>query len=195
VRLVFTELYEKGIDFPRHRALDFGCGYGRLTQSLAILFENVIGVDVAPSMIAGAREHNRHGDRVSYVLNERPDLTVLGDQQFDFIQTAIVLQHMRPEYQNSYLREFVRVLRPGGVIVAHIPVCRCDGSEIDYTWQEQEGEKRVEMHGQPIAAVERVFTDAGAEVLHSVPDQWAGGAWESAHYIVRRPRSARPAAP
>ena len=37
------------------RALDFGCGAGRLTQALAEHFDTVVGVDVAPSMIARAR--------------------------------------------------------------------------------------------------------------------------------------------
>lgn len=33
------------------RALDFGCGVGRLTQALANYFDQVYGVDIAPSMI------------------------------------------------------------------------------------------------------------------------------------------------
>ena len=44
---------------PQHRALDFGCGVGRVTQALAARFEQVVGVDVASPMIAQARELNR----------------------------------------------------------------------------------------------------------------------------------------
>src|SRR3989338_957648 len=36
------------------KALDFGCGVGRLTQALAQYFEEVHGVDIAPSMIETA---------------------------------------------------------------------------------------------------------------------------------------------
>src|SRR5688572_29293377 len=44
------------------RALDFGCGYGRLTQGMAAYFDEVVGVDIASSMIAGARELNAQGN-------------------------------------------------------------------------------------------------------------------------------------
>lgn len=48
---------------PRRRALDFGCGVGRLTQALGEVFEQADGVDIAPSMVALANQYNRHGDR------------------------------------------------------------------------------------------------------------------------------------
>ena len=48
-------------DLGRGTALDFGCGVGRLTQSLAEHFESVAGVDIAPTMIVEAAKYNRHG--------------------------------------------------------------------------------------------------------------------------------------
>lgn len=106
----------------RQRALDFGCGHGRLTQGLANHFDEVVGVDVAASMVEVARKANRHGARVSYVLNERQDLAVFPDASFDFVLTVLVLQHMRPDYAAGYLREFLRVLRPGGIAFFQIPI-------------------------------------------------------------------------
>src|SRR5262245_43717062 len=85
------------------RALDFGCGIGRLTQALVRHFAKVVGVDIAESMLAGARAANRHGERVEYVHNTRSDLRVFDDASFDFVLTLIVLQHMRPEYSAAYL--------------------------------------------------------------------------------------------
>jgi len=104
------------------RALDFGCGIGRLTQALVRHFAKVVGVDIAESMLAGARAANQHGDRVEYVHNTRADLRVFDDASFDFVLTLIVLQHMRPDYSAAYLREFLRVLRPGGVVFFQIPI-------------------------------------------------------------------------
>jgi SAM-dependent methyltransferase len=43
------------------------------------------------------------------------------DDFFDFIYTNIVLQHMRPEYSKAYLKEFLRVLSPGGLLVFQLP--------------------------------------------------------------------------
>ena len=47
----------------RGHALDFGCGVGRLSQALGDHFEAVDGVDIAPSMLARARDLNRHAER------------------------------------------------------------------------------------------------------------------------------------
>jgi SAM-dependent methyltransferase len=118
---LFKELDERGIARPTGKALDFGCGVGRLTQALCAHFEECCGVDIAPSMIEHARRLNRFGDRCRYFLNERDDLSLFPDGEFNFICSIIVLQHMRPEYIRCYLKEFLRVLAPGGLAVFQIP--------------------------------------------------------------------------
>ncbi len=59
-------LGDRQISFPKRRALDFGCGVGRLTQALARHFNIVDGVDIAPSMIELANQFNRSGGRCRY---------------------------------------------------------------------------------------------------------------------------------
>lgn len=117
---VLRQSRELGFE-PRGRALDFGCAVGRLSQALAPHFESVTGVDIAPSMLELAAGFNRHGARVSYVLNDAPDLRRFESASFDFIYTHIVLQHMAPEYALAYIAEFVRVLKPGGLAVFQLP--------------------------------------------------------------------------
>ncbi len=109
--------------FPLNRgtALDFGCGLGRLTQALCPHFEKAYGVDISPTMIAGANHYNRFGTACSYVLNHLPDLRCFEDNTFDFIYSNIVLQHIPPEASKAYIAEFVRVLRPGGLLIFQIP--------------------------------------------------------------------------
>ncbi len=103
------------------RALDFGCGVGRVTQALARHFDRVDGVDIAPSMIAQARRLNRHGDRCVYHVNDRPDLAIFPDGRFDLVYSVYVLQHMEPRYSRGYVAEFVRLLAPGGIAVFQLP--------------------------------------------------------------------------
>jgi ubiquinone/menaquinone biosynthesis C-methylase UbiE len=97
------------------RALDFGCGLGRLSQALSGHFQAVDGVDIAPSMIEQARQLNRQGTRVQYHLNEKSDLKQFDDDQFDFVFTTLVLQHMPQKLQLGYISEFLRILKPGGL--------------------------------------------------------------------------------
>src|SRR5215472_8718082 len=109
------------IPLRRERCLDFGCGVGRLTQALCTYFAECHGVDIAPSMIDLARKLNRFADRCHYHVNASDDLGLFPDAHFDLVTSFIVLQHMRPEYGKRYLREFVRVLAPGGVAVFQVP--------------------------------------------------------------------------
>lgn len=112
---------EVGIRLSRGTALDFGCGIGRLTQALCRHFEHCYGVDIAPTTIRHAKKFNRFGERCTYLQNERADLSLFTDSFFDFIYTNIVLQHMRPEYCQAYVKEFVRILRKGGLLVFQLP--------------------------------------------------------------------------
>lgn len=98
-------------------ALDFGCGVGRLTQALANHFENVSGVDIAPSMIELANEYNKFPQKCEYFLNDKSDLQIFSNNTFDFIYSYITLHHIEPKYTEIYLKEFLRVLKPGGVAV------------------------------------------------------------------------------
>ena len=121
IAALFDDLATRGVAMQHGRALDFGCGVGRLTQALATRFDRVDGVDIAESMIATARRFNRHGDRCTYHVNERADLSLFGDGVFDLIYSRITLQHIPPEFTKRYIIEFARVLSPGGVAVVHIP--------------------------------------------------------------------------
>jgi 2-polyprenyl-3-methyl-5-hydroxy-6-metoxy-1,4-benzoquinol methylase len=102
------------------RALDFGCGIGRVTQALATHFENVDGIDIAPSMIDLAKSYNR-SDRVHYTLNNKNSLDMFDDNTFDFIYSVGVLQHMHPRFQENYLSEFLRILSPDGLLFFELP--------------------------------------------------------------------------
>lgn len=124
VSSVFDELEGFGATVEPGRALDFGCGVGRLTQALADRFDRCDGVDIAASMIHEARRINRHGERVNYHVNASPDLSLFADQTFDFVLSLLVLQHMEPRYAKRYMAEFLRVLKRGGVAVFQVPTGR-----------------------------------------------------------------------
>jgi SAM-dependent methyltransferase len=124
IEAVLQRAADRHCDPPRGRALDFGCGAGRLTQALAARFERCDGVDVSEAMVRLARQQNRFGARCAYHLNAAPDLSLFADAAFDFIYTTLVLQHMVPTLSTGYIRELVRVLKPGGLLVFQLPSSR-----------------------------------------------------------------------
>jgi len=103
-------------------ALDFGCGLGRLTQALAERFDRCYGVDISARMIGLAQGFNRFPDRCAYLVNVGETLPAFADGVLDFVYAENVLQHVPRHVMESYLSEFVRVLKPGGVLVFQIPV-------------------------------------------------------------------------
>jgi ubiquinone/menaquinone biosynthesis C-methylase UbiE len=107
---------QKALPQGHGKALDFGCGIGRLTQALAEHFESVDGVDISNSMIENAKKLNRFPDRVVYHLNQQNNLSIFPSNQYDFVCSVIVLQHMPAVLQRNYIGEFIRVLKPGGVV-------------------------------------------------------------------------------
>jgi SAM-dependent methyltransferase len=111
------------LEFPLTfgKALDFGCGVGRLTQALGGYFEECHGVDISSSMIDLANKLNNEPARIIYHLNQREDLGLFPDNSFDFIYSRIVLQHMAPVYSKKYMAEFIRLLKPGGLAAFQVP--------------------------------------------------------------------------
>jgi SAM-dependent methyltransferase len=116
-------LADHGLMPPTGRALDFGCGLGRLTRALGGHFGEVVGVDASRTMIAEAQQLNTDAPNCAFMLNEAADLAALPAQSFDLVLSLITLQHVSSRSAiRTYIREFVRVTAPGGVIVFQLPV-------------------------------------------------------------------------
>lgn len=117
---LLEDLRSLGFD-GRESALDFGCGAGRLSIALAAGFSQVVSVDISPTMVETARTFAGGASNIRFIVNDRDDLSVLAPGQFDLVYSNIVLQHMPPEAAAGYIREFYRVVRPGGFVVFQIP--------------------------------------------------------------------------
>ena len=185
----------------RERALDFGCGPGRLSQALARHFERVDGVDVAPSMIELARELDPPAC-CAFHLNAATDLTLFESGAFDLAYSNITLQHMRPRLAEGYLAELVRVLKPGGVLVFQLPsrqrpmggplrrlrqtARRLAPEALHRLWRRVRGHREplMDMHSVPRRRVEAIVGRAGGEVVAAEADDAPGPDWESYRYTV-----------
>jgi SAM-dependent methyltransferase len=114
---------ERRLCTQRDAALDFGCGVGRMTRAMAASYRHVVGVDIAPTMIERAEELNGDLDAVEFLTSSGDDLRFLGERRFDLVFTHVVLQHQPSRAAaRRYVEEFLRVLRPGGVVVFQLPV-------------------------------------------------------------------------
>jgi SAM-dependent methyltransferase len=122
VEIAAIESLCTGLGLPReHRlALDFGCGVGRLTRALATRYAEVVGVDISSSMLAQARQLHANIANVRFVENAQTRLDFLADASVDLVYSVITLHHIPAALQRGYVREFLRVLAPGGLAVFQI---------------------------------------------------------------------------
>ena len=187
---VLQQVAALNVSLDRGRALDFGCGIGRLTQALAQHFETTVGVDIAPSLIRQAIEHNLVPQRCHYVLNNRDDLSVFGDREFDFVFSTIVLQHMHPKYAARYIAEFVRVLRPGGLAVFQIPdqpARTLTGVALRALpcWLIRPVRK-MDMYGLSRIRIREILLAEGAQLLDAKPNFESGPHWIAYRYFAQK---------
>ncbi|MEK8145397.1 methyltransferase domain-containing protein [Streptomyces sp. M10(2022)] len=106
---------------PGQTALDLGCGPGTDLASLAQAVAEtgtVIGIDHDPATVDVARERTADTPTVTVRLGDIHDLP-LPDRTADRARTDRVLQHVADPA--GALREFHRVLRPGGRLVMGEP--------------------------------------------------------------------------
>lgn len=118
---VIKQIKSLEIKLTYKRALDFGCGPGRLTQPLVKYFDEVHGVDISFSMIGRANKYNRHKNKCIYHANEKDNLRLFKENYFDFIYTTTTLENMEPKYAKRYIKEFLRILSPKGLLIFQIP--------------------------------------------------------------------------
>jgi SAM-dependent methyltransferase len=106
--------------FAPVRALDFGCGVGRLLIPLATRCPDVTGVDVSPSMLAEARRNCDAAGATEVRLLQGDDELSEVTGLFDFVHSYIVLQHIPVERGERLVRKLAAMLAPGGVGMVHV---------------------------------------------------------------------------
>ncbi len=201
------------VDINHGLALDFGCGVGRLTQALADHFAKAIGVDISEGMVEQARSLNKKGERCEFRVNAASDLSQFDSGVFDFVYSSITLQHIDPIYSRTYLAEFIRILKPGGVLIFQLPSHRSSEQPADrkpsshgsvlsrlywgfveilhtlrlrknYRELIRKEEPIIPMHGIVRSDVESLINSAGADIVEVKPDSSAGPQWISFRYCV-----------
>jgi SAM-dependent methyltransferase len=90
------------------RAIDFGCGTGRSTRFVRQRGFDAVGVDIAPEMIAKAREIDPSGD---YRLVKDDDLSEFQEGIFDLVLSAFTFDNI-PGFETK-----VRLFRDLGALL------------------------------------------------------------------------------
>jgi 2-polyprenyl-6-hydroxyphenyl methylase/3-demethylubiquinone-9 3-methyltransferase len=99
------------------RALDMGCGAGLLTEPLARLGAEVVGVDAAAENIAAARDHAL---RSRLAIEYRAGgMDAVAGAQFDLITCMEVIEHVADP--GAFVAGLAKALAPGGMLILSTP--------------------------------------------------------------------------
>lgn len=120
---MFEREFERLASGPasQRRALEIGCGPGRLMVPMSRHFGETHGIDISERMAQLARERLRAMPHAHVHVSSGDDLDLFPDAHFDFVYSYIVFQHIPSrEIVLNYLREAKRVLRAGGVLCCQL---------------------------------------------------------------------------
>jgi SAM-dependent methyltransferase len=170
----FLALYERPAtlslvgDVRGRRVLDAGCGAGAQAVELVRRGALVTGVDLSSGLLGIAR--GRLGSDVALHQANLAQPLPLADSVFDLVVSSLVM-HYLAEWEPT-LREFHRVLTPGGRVVmsTHHPFLdmRISGSD-DYLgtyrftedWEVDGHTMRMRFWHRPLRAMLAAFTSSG----------------------------------
>jgi SAM-dependent methyltransferase len=185
------------LNFPRRaglapslyrRALDFGCGVGRLSAALSPYAEEVVGVDISAGHLREGKRilANAGANNVNLVLMfSIDDIDQLG--QFDLVISRIVLQHNPPPIMAAIYRKLLQRLAPGGCAVIQIPTYIAG---YRFSVQEYLASDAIdmEMNALPQHVIFKIVAEEGCRVIEVREDDHLGAIDGLSHVIaVTRP--------
>lgn len=111
--------------WPLIRSSDFrtvveiGAGHGRSSERLRHLAERLYLVDINGENIEFLKHRFQAATNIRYVLTNGVSLEEISDREATFVYSFDSMVHFDSDVVRAYLREFRRVLRPGGRCFCH----------------------------------------------------------------------------
>ncbi|HLP16590.1 MAG TPA: class I SAM-dependent methyltransferase [Bacteroidota bacterium] len=101
--------------------LDFGCGVGLLEDFIVPRLKGasgcVVGVDIGRELIGIARSRFLANDRCEFSVIDQSGELPFAECSFDLIVTSLVFHLLTQKQKETVLKEFRRILKPGGRVV------------------------------------------------------------------------------
>lgn len=104
---------------PADSILEIACGYGRWTQYLKDLCNQITIIDLSKSCIQACRQRFADETHIEYVVNNGKSLDMVPDESKDFIFSFDSLVHAEAPVLKGYITQLRRILKPTGVAFIH----------------------------------------------------------------------------
>jgi len=104
---------------PTNRIVEIACGYGRWTQYLKDLCNNLIVIDLSDECIQACKQRFSNSVNIDYFVNDGTSLDMISDSTVDFVFSFDSLVHVDQSVINSYFYHLQRILNKDGVAFIH----------------------------------------------------------------------------
>jgi ubiquinone/menaquinone biosynthesis C-methylase UbiE len=111
-----VEVFIKKMPSQRGKALDVGCGTGRVIGNLAKYFKKAQGIDISPGMVQYAKKKYSEKENISLTTQDARQLN-LPKNSFDYVVSHTTLHHLSKQDQIKTLEKIKEVIKPGGKLV------------------------------------------------------------------------------
>ncbi|MBO9671116.1 MAG: methyltransferase domain-containing protein [Sphingobium sp.] len=187
--------------FERNRALDFGCGVGRLSLPLAAHFDEVLGLDISPAMLAEARTNAERAGIANLTLSRSDEALSAADGSFDFVMSYMVLQHIPVARGMRIVERLLGLVARGGIAAIQFCTARPNdpASRLRY-WAQRNvpgvrqafnlgngrpaAEPLMQMNAYPLDEVLAMAETAGFKP--AIVQPYADGRFEAAQLLMQR---------
>jgi ubiquinone/menaquinone biosynthesis C-methylase UbiE len=158
------------------RALELGCGGGRVSVKIAPIVRDLVATDISKAMLAEAREAVADFPNTVCQLTDGYTLREFEDDSFDLVFAVGVMTFFAPNHLLGMLVEIARVLRKGGICVANYMLLDDPQLAHEHVGRVLEDARARRPRGgveqaymlDSVAALHRI---AGLEVIEPAPDE------------------------
>jgi 2-polyprenyl-3-methyl-5-hydroxy-6-metoxy-1,4-benzoquinol methylase len=170
-------LARNGIDYSQFKScLEFGCGVGRCTRWLCARFARVHGCDISQAHLRIAENYfaavGIHNVTLQHIRQVQDLKTLPG---VDLVYSLIVLQHNPPPIIDLIIRQFIRILNPGGIAFFQVPTYRSGYTFSLQNYLRNETRTRnMEMHALPQKQIFEIVRQEGGKIIEVVEDILTG---------------------
>ena len=164
------------------RVVEYGCGCGRVTKSLAKIFKHVTAVDISDGNLKIAREEVPDFNIDFRLIKSMHDYEEI--PKADVVYSRIVLQHNCPPVIEYLLDSMFHVLKNHGMIFFQVPTYQ-DGYGWEYTKYMEEIE-HMEMHAFPQLKIFELAQKNSCVPCEVFQDGWTGNWGISTSFVFRK---------
>ena len=155
--------------FPAKRVLELAPGFGRWTQYLKGMCEEISIVDLSSEGIEACRNRFSTDTNIHYYVNDGKSLEMIESASIDFIFSFDSLVHANPLVMRTYIEQFDRILTDNGVALLH-------HSNLKNHFDRINGKEALHLRDPEVSAelVEEMIADNKLQCISQELINWGG---------------------